>query len=204
MNTDPELSSWTVQELSLINTVELFRLKPKILKKVEARFEQLRAPISSYCQKSLIEFPEGTDSIKGQIARGENNKGFPYISYDLPQKFSKTEFYTFRSLFWWGHYLGFSLILKGGKLKQYTHRLLGTKSEEKWNSVYYSTSPWEWDESSFKSVVTTDPQLISSQVEEADCLKLICIYPVNAEGFTHLNWEPIGLQAFKTFSSITQ
>jgi len=206
MQTEPELSAWTAQEISLIQTVELFQLKPIILKKAESRFERLREPISRFCKESNIAFPEATDFTKGQIARGENHKGFPYISYDLPQKFSKTEFYTFRALFWWGHYLGFSLILKGNKLAQYTNNLMTSSSDEIWNKAYYSTSPWEWglDDGNFKSISKTDPKLIAGDIEESGCLKLFQYYPVNDPGFADLNWEQLGLEAFKAFSSITR
>jgi len=206
MTAKTELSSWTVQEISLINTVDLFRLKPRIMKKAEARFDSMRTPLTRYCEDSGIEFPEGTDLIKGQIARGENHNGFPFVSFDLPQKFSKTEFYTYRALFWWGHYLGFSLILKGEKLPQFAKRLTEIQNEKEWSSVYYSTSPWEWEmnDENFKSVSKTDPQLMLSQIEEVGILKLIRIYPVSAEKFADLDWEKLGLQAFKTFSTITR
>jgi hypothetical protein len=166
----------------------------------------MRMPLSRYLEESGIVFPEGTDLIKGQIARGENHNGFPFVSFDLPQKFSKTEFYTFRVLFWWGHYLGFSLILKGERLPQFTKRLAEIQNEEEWNSVYYSTSPWEWEmnDENFKSVSQTDPQEILSQIEKVGVLKLIRIYPVSEEAFADLDWGKLGLQAFKTFSTITR
>jgi len=176
------------------------------LKKAEARFDSMRTSLSRYCEESGIVFPEGTDLVKGQIARGENHNCFPFVSFDLPQKFSKTEFYTFRALFWWGHYLGFSLILKGERLPQFAKRLAEIQNEEEWSSVYYSTSPWEWEmnDENFKSVSKTDPQIILSQIEEVGVLKLIRIYPVSAEAFADLDWEKLGLRAFKTFSTITR
>ena len=112
-NSEEKSTHWSRDEWDLINVTEIFRRKPAILKKVESYLEELRTALADELKTHPKSYPPDTDLTKGQIARGENHKGFPFLSLDLPQKFSKTEFFTYRTLFWWGHYLGFSLILKG-------------------------------------------------------------------------------------------
>ncbi|GIS84140.1 MAG: hypothetical protein CM1200mP16_04400 [Nitrospina sp.] len=86
--------------------------------------------------------------MKNQIARGENHNGFPYLSLDYPQNFSqKKEMLTMRTLFWWGHYLGFSFILKGEKLSIYLERLIENCHKKSYKNIYVSIAPdpWEWE-----------------------------------------------------------
>ena len=108
--------SWQLKDMEMISHVEVFLNKPAILKKVENRLTNLKDAMAIELLSCAHQLPSGTDIEKGQIARGENHNGFPFLSLDIPQNFSKTEMYTFRTLFWWGHYLGFSMILKGDTL----------------------------------------------------------------------------------------
>ena len=112
-------SAWSEKELRLVNHIEIFQNKPAILKKVEQRLVTLQKALEQEISLISADLPNGIDLVKNQIARGENHNGFPYLSLDYPQNFTKTEMFTMRTLFWWGHYLGFSLILKGKKLAIY-------------------------------------------------------------------------------------
>ena len=138
---------WSHHEWDLINVTEIFKHKPAIMKKAESYLEELRSALAAELKAHPKPYPPDTDLTKGQIARGENHKGFPFLSLDIPQKFSKTEFFTYRTLFWWGHYLGFSLILKGPDLDTYLNRLKEFRQDAACENVYLSqhASPWEWE-----------------------------------------------------------
>ncbi|MFQ5443447.1 MAG: hypothetical protein ACE5EK_02400, partial [Nitrospinales bacterium] len=110
---ESNLEFWSQHEIKMINETEVFLHKPSIMKNAERQLNRLKDSMVEKLAKWEGRYPEGTDLIKGQLARGENHMGFPFLSMDIPQKFSKTEMFTFRTLFWWGHYLGFALILKG-------------------------------------------------------------------------------------------
>ena len=112
-------SAWSEKELRLVNHVEVFQNKPTILKKVEQRLITLQKALAQEVNLISANLPSGIDLVKNQIARGENHNGFPYLSLDYPQNFSKKEMLTMRTLFWWGHYLGISFILKVEKLSIY-------------------------------------------------------------------------------------
>ena len=192
---------WSRHEWELINVTELFQHKPAIMKKAEGYLEQLRLTLADEIQSTPGSYPPETDLTKGQIAKGENHKGFPFISLDLPQKFSKTEFFTYRTLFWWGHYLGFSLILKGPHLNTYTDCLKQRHNSPPCQGVYVSrsTNPWEWEfqKENFSEVTTLSPDEIQSLADQLQYLKLIRIFPVTDKNFLELDWNQAGLQSFR-------
>lgn len=192
---------WSHHEWDLIRVTEIFRHKPSILKKAEGYLEELRSSLAVELKAHPKPYPPETDLTKGQIARGENHKGFPFLSLDLPQKFSKTEFFTFRTLFWWGHYLGFSLILKSPNLDPYINRLKKSRQDAACETIYLSqhTSPWEWEfsENNFIKVSELSENEIQEIAERLQYLKLIRIFPVTEESFPELNWEQAGIQSFR-------
>ena len=192
---------WSHHEWDLIRVTEIFRHKPSILKKAEGYLEELRSSLAVELKAHPKPYPPETDLTKGQIARGENHKGFPFLSLDLPQKFSKTEFFTFRTLFWWGHYLGFSLILKSPNLDPYINRLKKSRQDAACETIYLSqhTSPWEWEFSgnNFIKVSELSENEIQEIAERLQYLKLIRIFPVTEESFPKLNWEQAGIQSFR-------
>lgn len=197
---------WTRHEWDLINVTELFRQKPGIMKKAEGYLEELRSALAAELKAHPKPYPPDTDLIKGQIARGENYKGFPFLSLDLPQKFSKTEFFTYRTLFWWGHYLGFSLILKGPDLGTYVNRLKERRQNPAAENLYLAqhSDPWEWEntEDHFVNLTQLSGDDIQSVADRFHYLKLIRFYPVSEESFPQLNWTEAGLRTFRDLVSL--
>ena len=202
MKTSQENSThWSHHEWDLINVTEVFKHKPAILKKAESYLEELRSALATELKAHPKPYPPGTDLTKGQIARGENNKGFPFLSLDIPQKFSKTEFFTYRTLFWWGHYLGFSLILKGPDLDTYLNRLKEYRQDAACENVYLSqhASPWEWEFSKkhFAKVSELSKNEIQEVADRLQYLKLMRFFPVSEKSFPELNWAQAGVQSFR-------
>jgi len=196
-NTD--LTSWAEKELRLINHVEVFQAKPAILKKVESRLVALQNLLEE--EIASVTLPQWVDLTRNQIARGENHNGFPYISLDYPQNFSKTEMFTFRTLFWWGHYLGFSLILKGEHLENYVGRLLENSNTEAFKDIYVSLAPnpfeWEINETNFSLARQNSPNDLHKKIIKLDYLKIIRVFPVTNKKFMTLNWAQAGLQFWR-------
>jgi len=191
-------SAWSEKELRLVNHVEIFQTKPTILKKVEQRLITLQKMLEQEIIRISADLPSGIDLVKNQIARGENHNGFPYLSLDYPQNFSKAEMFTMRTLFWWGHYLGFSLILKGKKLPIYLERLLENHHKKPYNNIYVSLAPdpWEWEiiDENFvlaSQLETEGPQKI---INSLGYLKLIRVFPIKNKNFKVLDWSKEGVQ----------
>ena len=191
-------SAWSEKELRLVNHVEVFQNKPAILKKVEQRLVTLQKALEQEISLISADLPNGIDLVKNQIARGENHNGFPYLSLDYPQNFSKTEMFTMRTLFWWGHYLGFSLILKGKKLSVYLERLLQNRHKKPYKDIYVSIAPdpWEWEiiDENFLLAPQLEIEAQKKIISPLGYLKIIRVFPVKNQNFKTLNWSQEGVQ----------
>ncbi len=201
-------SNWTSHEMEMLNHVEVFKQKPGIMKKGEHFLNVLGVGMIQELTRCKIAFPAGTKLNRIQLARGENNKGFPYLSLDIPQMFSKTEMFTFRTLFWWGHYLGFSLILKGENLPRYTGKLFESKSDPAWSDVYLAATPtpweWSWTDHNFKKVHSAPEGELQNIIETVGYIKVIRFFPINDPSFASLDWVAEGITAWKDLSSIAE
>ena len=191
-------SAWSEKELRLVNHVEIFQNKPAILKKVEQRLVTLQKALEQEISLISADLPNGIDLVKNQIARGENHNGFPYLSLDYPQNFSKTEMFTMRTLFWWGHYLGFSLILKGKKLSIYLERLIENRHKKSYKDIYISIAPdpWEWEiiDENFLLAPQLEIEAQKKIISPLGYLKIIRVFPVKNQNFKTLNWSQEGVQ----------
>lgn len=194
--------------MEMLNHVEVFQRKPNIMKKAAKFLNALGDGMIRELARSEIIFPPETKRDKAQLARGENNKGFPYLSLDIPQMFSKTEMFTYRTLFWWGHYLGFSLILKGKDLPRYADNLLKEKNNSLGPEVYLSAAPtpWEWGatEENFKNIHETSGEELQKIIETIQYIKVIRFYPMNDEAFASLDWVKTGVFVWRELSKITE
>lgn len=203
--TPPEASEdWRPKDLEMISHVEVFQNKPAILKKVESRLTKLKEAMVAELLSCTSQLPPGTNIEKGQIARGENHNGFPFLSLDIPQNFSKTEMYTYRTLFWWGHYLGFSLILKGDNLKTYFQRLSENCSEPPFQNVYLSLAPnpWEWRIDQKNFIPVSDQQAWADKSNLLDYMKIIRFHSIADASFKDLDWTQAGVKFWQDMSPV--
>lgn len=202
------ISQWSSHEISLLNHVEVFLNKPGIMKKAEQYLNALGDAIIRDLAQNKIPLPPETKREKFQLTRGENHKGFPYLSLDIPQMFTKTEMFTYRTLFWWGHYLGFALILKGKDLPRYTGNLIKEKNNSHLDNVYLAATPtpWEWSltEQNYKKVSDASEEELKTIIETIEHIKLIRIYPMDAESFAELDWVTAGISTWKDLSKIAK
>ena len=191
-------SAWSEKELRLVNHVEVFQNKPAILKKVEQRLVTLQKALEQEISPVSTDLPNEIDLVKNQIARGENHNGFPYLSLDYPQNFTKTEMFTMRTLFWWGHFLGFSLILKGKNLSVYLERLIQNRHKKPYKDIYVSIAPdpWEWEiiDKNFLLVSHLETEGLQKIISPLGYLKIIRVFPVKNQNFKALNWSQEGVQ----------
>jgi len=197
---------WSELEAELINHREVFLHKPAIMKKAETRLTLFRDAMAVELLAHPAPCPAATDTTEGQIARGENNKGFPFLSLDIPQMFSKSEMYTLRTLFWWGHYLGFFLILKGANLIAWTDQLIMLKDQPEFSDILVSMwpTPWEWGREHFISVAETSGDELAALAESQQYMKIGRIYPLNSRSFGDLDWSAAGLSTWRTVSRVTR
>ncbi|QPJ62967.1 MAG: hypothetical protein G3M70_14220 [Candidatus Nitronauta litoralis] len=191
----------------MLRTVDLFQQKPGIIKKAEEKLTALNLALQNLISNGKTFCPENADRTKGQIARGENHKGFPYLSLDMPQLLNKKEFFTFRTLFWWGHYLGFSLILKGGDFKEYQTQLQQNRQVPGANEdIFFSVSetPWVWeiDSTAHQRLVEIQDEKIIQHCDQAGFIKLLKVYPMSRPEFSSLDWTAIGLETYQAMITL--
>jgi len=200
------LSDWSPLEIKLINTVDVFLHKPAIMKKAEANLTTLKNEMIKTLSQTPNSYPPNSDIIKGQIVRGENHKGFPFMSLDMPQMFSKSEMFTYRTLFWWGHDLIFSLILKQQNQTKLIEKLIYLKNHPEWKDIQLSISPtpWEWEKNknNFITLSECSEIKIRNTINSIQYIKLCRFYPLTIPDFPKLNWTKAGLTNWKTISKV--
>ena len=115
--------------------------------------------------------------------------------------------FTYRTLFWWGHYLGFSLILKGDKLKTYFQLLSAVRNEPALHNVYLSLAPtpWEWRlEDEFSTLVSKlSEQEWSDKINLLDHMKIMRVYSIVDESFKELDWTQAGISFWRDMTPIS-
>ncbi len=204
MDSIPE--QWSLREIEMVNVVDVFHHKPAIMKKAESYLAELKARLVLEIAPDCESFPPGVDVAKGQFARGENHKGFPFISMDMPQQFSKTEMFTYRTLFWWGHYLGFAFMLKGERLPDYMDRLIARKATPASADIYFAcnASPWEWGwtEENFKLLSATPAAEVRKTIADIQYIKLCQFYPLDGPDFASLDWAATGLGVYRAMTGL--
>jgi hypothetical protein len=196
--------SWNTKDLEIINHVEVFQKKPVILKKVESRLNKLKEAMVVELLPCATQLPPNTDIKKGQIVRGENNNGFPFLSLDIPQNFSKNEMYTYRTLFWWGHYLGFSMILRGDKLRTYFKRLSANCKKPRFQDVHLSMTPtpWEWRQNEKHFTPVNHIHVWAEKSNLLDHMKIIRFYSVADKSFEKLDWTKAGIKFWRDVGAV--
>ena len=199
-------ASWSPLEVKLLNTVDIFLYKPAIMKKAEANLTALKQELIKTLSQAPPPCPPESDLVKGQIVRGENHKGFPFISLDMPQMFSKSQMFTYRTLFWWGHDLIFSLILKQENQAPLIEKLIQLKEHPEWKDIQLAIgpTPWEWekDTKNFIPLFGTSDIKIRNTINSVKYIKLCRFYSLSSSEFSKLNWADAGLATWKTLSSI--
>ena len=199
-------ASWSPLEVQLLNTVDIFLYKPAIMKKAEANLTALKQELIKTLSQAPHPCPPESDLVKGQIVRGENHKGFPFISLDMPQMFSKSQMFTYRTLFWWGHDLIFSLILKQENQAPLIEKLIQLKEHPDWKDIQLAIgpTPWEWkkDTNNFIPLFGTSDIKIRDTINSVKYIKLCRFYSLTSPEFPELNWTDAGLVIWKSLSSI--
>ena len=199
-------ADWSPFEVKLLNTVDIFLHKPAIMKKAEANLTALKQEVIKTLSQAPHPCPPESDIVKGQIVRGENHKGFPFISLDMPQMFSKSQMFTYRTLFWWGHDLIFSLILKQENQAPLIEKLIQLKEHPEWEDIQLATAPtpWEWekDMNNFIPLFGTSEIKIRDTINSVKYIKICRFYSLASSEFPKLNWADAGLATWKTLSSV--
>ncbi len=137
---------FTSEEKNLIQDTHFFETKVRVTQKIKTLLHQLKPEIEKEARALKFLSPQGFDPENFQFVKGEHLRDFPYLYLDFPKHFNRTEKFSFRTLFWWGHYFIFSWILEGQYLDHYKKNLLTQYDvlSDQGLSILLTDTLWEW------------------------------------------------------------
>ena len=202
---DPPIC-FTPEEGRLVQDTHFFRTKAIITEKVKEILHRLHGEISEELALSNLLAPDGVDLEKGQFVKGEHLLDFPYLYLDLPKIFTQSEKFTFRSLFWWGHFFIFAFILEGKYLECYKSNLLEAYDRIAAGgfSLLMTETPWEWrKEPQFLLEIRRDNrQKVASALASRSFLKIHRYIDLNHPDFLEGRIVQAGRETFRLMKPI--
>lgn len=140
-----EKINFTGKELSYLQDRDFLTTKFQIIDKLHKLFARVEERLKAEVESTDFQFPEAAFVRAGKVSQGENYKNLPYMVLDYPRIFSKNDVFSFRVIFWWGHYLSVSLHLKGRSLEKYRQALLHQlRSQPGDLYLCVHSTPWEY------------------------------------------------------------
>lgn len=140
----PQIFSPT--EIETLYNKKFFFIKASATQKIVQLFSEVKDEIKRIIEKEKIIFPKEVDTQSGKIFRGENYLNLPYIVLDYPKFFSKESVFSFRTMFWWGNFLSFTVHLQGKVLEERRNILLKNIPNMKRKRIYIciNNNPWQY------------------------------------------------------------
>ncbi|HIE66274.1 MAG: hypothetical protein ABGX83_04170 [Nitrospira sp.] len=181
---------FTIEEHALIQDTHFFETKATVSQKVKTLLLQLHFELKEELREISFLAPREFDPENYQFVKGEHLQGFPYLYLDFPKFFKGQEKLTFRTLFWWGHFFVFSLILEGEYLHQYKRNLLDhyIALANQGLFILMTDTLWEWrlDSNTLLEIRKDNKKEVSAALENRPFLKihryLVFDHPALKEG----------------------
>jgi hypothetical protein len=102
----------TKHELEFASSVKYPLLKAEVMRKVSQLLQQTGTLL-----QNEVTINNSTQPLEYKITKGENYQHMPYMVLDYPQ-IKQAEFpLVCRTMFWWGHYFTFNLIVRTDTLQ---------------------------------------------------------------------------------------
>ncbi len=149
------------EELALLSNPRFFEQKLQATEKLKRLMEEIRLALLEEIRPEELLAPSTTDFLKGQIAKGENYEGYPYVMLDFPKQFGKESIFTCRTLFWYGHALIFSVILAGEHLETYRGNFERHYERLCEARLYFGIDDvWDWRDSAARLLTMDEKALL--------------------------------------------
>jgi hypothetical protein len=130
------------REMQLVTNVEWIMIKKEIIKKVFDVFGRLHLQMVKLVEDSSL--PGIVKENKGKIYKGENYLDLPYVMMDYPARFSKTDVFAIRTMFWWGNYFSITLHVSGIYKQPFQKKLKDSFSVLQKKGFYICVHEEEW------------------------------------------------------------
>jgi hypothetical protein len=139
-------SQFTDEEAALMADQHFFLAKAQIMAKVRRLLAATHASLKEEVVSASLATPPDFDPTNCQFVKGESLEFFPYQYLDFPKHFHDSNTFTFRTLFWWGHYVVCALLLEGEGIKQHKVRIVNRFHQLAGQGLELSLAPtlWEW------------------------------------------------------------
>jgi len=103
---------------------------------------------------------------------------------DYPAFFTRDDIFAFRTMFYWGHFISFTVHLQGVYATKYSSQLIEKLrgiSEEK--DIYFcvNDTPWEYlyKENNYRLLSSLKLNQINEQINKNSFVKLSCKLPIS-------------------------
>ena len=170
--------SFTPDEVSLLADAQFFRKKAAIMVKMRGILEATHGALQNELAGVSLVTPPGFNPKTHQLVKGEHLEDFPYQYLDCPKHFDGANKFTFRTLFWWGHYVSCALLLEGAGIKLYKKHIVDRFHQLAGKDLELSLAPtlWEWKRGEgYTLPITHDRKAqIAAVLAERSFVKIIC------------------------------
>ena len=167
------LPYYSTSEIELLSNKNILLGKNQILKKITAELQLFGQKTEHQLRSSYI-------VDKAKVSKGENLEGYPFRVLDYPRIFSKRDVFAFRTLFWWGNFISFTLHLKGTYLVENLDQLKKLLIAYDFQ-LYVSSAGNEWEHNPSNA----NYQLLNSKIlshinsNNIDFLKIVQVEPLS-------------------------
>jgi hypothetical protein len=196
-----DTGEWTVSasEMELVKNAGWILTKNTLLRKITGLFAELSGLMQAEWQKG--NWPPELSQSTPKISKGENYKGLPYLVLDYPRRFSRTDIFAIRTLFWWGNYFSVTLHLKGRYKDIFLPVIREHISRLAENHYYICVSPDEWlhelDESNYRPLAEMTVEQTDEILSAKSFLKLTAKYELD-------KWNEAAVLLMQSFRTIVQ
>jgi hypothetical protein len=169
---------FTTDEIALLANPSFFELKSRATEKLYQQMEAIRLAFLDGLKPDTLLAPSATDFTRGQIAKGENYEGYPYIVLDFPKQFSQRSIFAVRTMFWYGHDLMFSVILAGENMDIFRARVIDYYEKLTAENFFFGIDDvWDWRDAAMRQFTTPHESEILKQMNAQPFLKLLKRFP---------------------------
>ncbi|MBS0001293.1 MAG: hypothetical protein KFF73_20075 [Cyclobacteriaceae bacterium] len=169
-------------EFRLMLDHQIFDIKADIISKIIILFTRVEEKIKNELGSAAFDFPEKLYLRSGKLSKGENYLNCPYLVLDYPRLFSKDDIFSFRTIFWWGHYFSNVIVLGGNSYHKYVNKLINRTGKLKRTDWYLCVhhTPWklEADDSNFIQIRTLSREEITGYMHRYKFIKIAKLYPL--------------------------
>jgi len=166
----------TEEELDLIQNADFIYTKNDALEKIHTLFSEIRDDLINIVQSKGFHLPAAIDSKDNKISRGEFYKDLPYLVLDYPKHFKQESIFAFRTMFWWGNFISFTLHIGGVILNEYEGHLLNNFSKLNQKGYYFcvNNTPWDYhyEADNYQLIETLSKEEITNHIKETRFIKL--------------------------------